>query len=455
MAEKEIPEQIKKSINAILELFNSGMLPKAMAKIVFKNTDKPINAWSMSNSLICFFDWIQTKYSTELKALSTPKERGAFLIEHLDEAMDNADYRGFAQWKAVNRSVKKGEAASAYILAPLYKKYKRRYYESTDGKKYLGKEDKAPEGSEEKSEEGRFIYAFRGVPVFMAEQTEGKPIENKPLKLPQLPFMPIAEFLGIKVVPKAFSGNYYGAFSPEAKKIMLCTPDEVTFFHELAHAVDDHLLKVTTGQGLKGGQQTDQEVVAQFSANVIAYIRGYKIEESTAYTKQYLEHYAGEGKAEEAVIKLMSRVENIVDFIMNFKEAKSPNRQVEEKQGEPPSQAETAAETTNTIPENKELSEAPYSAKVKTLIKKAKKKSVDEGKTGAIVGKSSSGEKVVIATFRHENIADPNDDFEFRYADKLGGDPFLSYIRKSGKRTSELTKQDIDRMYKNFIARKE
>jgi hypothetical protein len=53
------------------------------------------------------------------------------------------------------------------------------------------------------------------------------------------------------------------------------------------------------------------------------------------------------------ILKLMARIQNIVDFITNFKKAKSPQRQAEELQGEPKDKTEKLADNP-TEPKNKD-----------------------------------------------------------------------------------------------------
>ena len=341
--DKKIPDEIKNAISGVFSLLKSGDLPAAIAKSVFPKDSKPSSAWSFSNRLFAAIDWIHLNYSKELAALSDEKgAKGAFLGSKIGEALLKMDYRGRNQWKEVKRDIESG-SVPVYILAPNMRKFEKRSYKDDNGKKItLKKGEKAPKGKTEDKEEISIPVSFRGVPVFGDDQTFGKPIVNKSLKLPELPYTAVAEFLGIKIIPRAFSNDYYGAYSPTYKTIELATPDQTTFFHELSHAVDDYILSFK-GKKLKGGQQIDQELVAQFSANVIAYIRGYEIKQSTAYTKRYIEGYAGKD-AVTVVLKLISRIERIVEFIVNFKQAKSPNRQMEEKTGEPKSKVEELAD---------------------------------------------------------------------------------------------------------------
>jgi len=386
---KEYPSEIKNAIDGVLSLLKSGDLPAAIAKATFPKDNKPCSAWSFSNRLFAAIDYIYIKYPEEIKSHGDDKKaRGAFISSKIGEALSVMDYRGRNQWKEVKRDVESG-SLPVYILAPNMLKIEKRSYVDENGKKViLKKDEKAPEGKEEKKEEINIPTSFRGVPVFADSQTFGKPIVYKPLKLPELPYTAVAEFLQIKIIPKAFSNDYYGAYSPTYKTIELATPDQTTFFHELSHAVDDYILSFS-GKKLKGGQQIDQELVAQFSANVIAYIRGYKIEESTAYTKRYIEGYAGKD-ADQMVIKLISRIERIVEFIVNFKQAKSPNREMEEKTGEPKSKVEELADN----PDKRTV--APATKGIKSKLKKSSVinfEHTDDGKIKSVGDKNNGNKK--------------------------------------------------------------
>lgn len=355
MAKAEIPDKIKNAITGVMELMKSGNLPKAIAKATFPNVAKPFSAWSVSNKMLCAVDWVYTNYP-EIKNIKDPKERGDFLGKHIFEALDKADYRGFAQWKEVKRFIKKGENSPVSILAPAFKKYYKKYYRNEKGETiFLKKDEKAPADKKEEYESGQYIDGFYGIPVFEKEQTTGQEIKYKELKLPHMPYMEVAKFLDIKVEAVGFSkGKGYGNFTPSLNRIQLATPNQVTFFHELAHAVDHYLIKKLGGKGLsmETKQYSEQEIVAQFSANVLAYIIGYEIEQTTAYTKDYIEHYSTSEEPEQDLIKLLSRIEKIVEFIANFKGSVSPTREAEKIQGEPKDKVEELADKP-TAPESK------------------------------------------------------------------------------------------------------
>lgn len=346
MAKVEIPDKIKNAISGVLDLLKSGNLPKAIAKATFPNVAKPFSAWSMSNKMLCAVDYVYTTYP-EIKNLKTSEERGEFLGKHIYEALEKADYRGFAQWKEIKRVIKKGESSTVSILAPAFKKYFKKYYTNEKGERvYLKKDEKTPSGKKEEYESGQFIDGFYGIPVFAVSQTIGPDIVYKELKLPNMPYMEVANFLEIKVEAVGFKKGEYGSFTPSLNRIQLATPNQVTFFHELSHAVDHYLIKKLGGKGLsmETKQYSEQEIVAQFSANVLAYIVGYEIEQTTAYTKQYIEHYKVSESPEQDLIKLLSRIEKIVEFIANFKGNESPTREAEKITGEPKDKVEELAD---------------------------------------------------------------------------------------------------------------
>ncbi|MFH1268533.1 MAG: ArdC family protein [Planctomycetota bacterium] len=111
----------------IVEAFQSGNLPKALAPVFVQRRDNvPCRAWSWSNQL--------------LTALS-----------------GHSDARGYRQWQAVGRHVKKGEKAF-HILCPCVGK---------------SKETDSDTGQER---ERTWIYGFTSAPVFGLSQTDGDPL---------------------------------------------------------------------------------------------------------------------------------------------------------------------------------------------------------------------------------------------------------------------------------------
>lgn len=286
--EERSKARIQTAIDAVLSLIENCNIGEIVTKATFAESKygRPLDNWSLSNQIMCLAAYLHKHPDTDVST-----------------AIANMDFRGYRQWQAIKRQVLKGESSYACITAPM-----------------VGKRTDKKTGEEE-----MFIKGFMAVPVFGIEQTDGEPVEagmaEREQAIRNFDFMDVAAKLGVLVKTAPGNKTYYGCYNPGRLVIELCTPDESTFYHELAHAVDDHLLKAKTGKGIKGGQQVDQEVVAQFSANVLAYIQGKEIEQTTAFTRQYLQKYI-KGDLVHGVMELLSRIEAVVDYIVSNSEVK-------------------------------------------------------------------------------------------------------------------------------------
>ena len=357
MVEDQTPTRVTEAINQTLELMKSGNLPNAIALVLFPVNNRPFSTWSLFNRMNVLFDY-QFQYQGKFF------EGDKFNLEAYNQAIEKIDYRGFRMWEKVGRHVNKGESAHAFILAPLMKKGKREYWNNATGSKhYTNKANPAPQGVDLHEEEYNFVKGFKGVAVFEMQQTNGKEVVFKKLELPTLQYKEIADFLKIKVMAVEGNKDYYGAFSPNYNYIKLATPECSVFFHELSHAVDNYIGIKTGRGGLKGGQDLDQEVVAEFSAAVLSRIVGIKIEQSAANMKKYVEHYAGAKDSEKTIIRLISRIEKVLDFITNFKGEKSVEVQAKEAQGK--SENITPAEKLADKPDSRTV--APATADLKKV----------------------------------------------------------------------------------------
>ncbi|MCI0469311.1 MAG: ssDNA-binding domain-containing protein [Nitrospirae bacterium] len=242
-------DRIKEAMETLLKIFDDDNLEKA-AKAVFRGGDIPADKWSFLNRLLMYLN------NTE-------------------------DARGFRQWQAVGRHVKKGSKAF-YILAPMLKKVI----------------------DEKTTEEKQRLAGFKAIPIFRFEDTEGEPIlrENFKVNVP-CEFKGIIQELGLKVKPVRFCGSSYGSYNLLNKEISLASPEIDVFLHELSHAVDDRLT------GLKMGQRKDQEVTAEFSAAVIAHLMGYKI--PLGNVREYIEGYSF-----RELMNCLGRIEKIVSYVI-------------------------------------------------------------------------------------------------------------------------------------------
>ena len=251
--------KIKDVLNTILKKFKTGQIPKAIAYACFPGLDVPSAAWSLLNRTIMFLS-------------------------------GTADARGFRQWQEVGRQVKKGSQAF-YILVPVYKK-------AVD---------------DETEDEAKVLAFFKPAPVFAFEDTKGKPIDQKPIELAELPLLMRARKWGISV--KAVPGNYrfYGAYSTHRKEIALATSQECVFFHELSHAAHEKV----AGR-LKAGQEPLQEIVAELSAQALCWLVGKQPGKTMGNSFRYIDHYAKRQKLtpHSACLKVFSQTEKVLQKIL-------------------------------------------------------------------------------------------------------------------------------------------
>ena len=251
--------RVKQVLEIIVEKFKSGEIPEAISMASFPVPDTPSSKWSFTNRTLMFL-------------------------------AGTCDARGFRRWKEVNRWVKKG-AKAIYILVPCLKK----------------------EIDETTGEEKDVLRFFKPSPVFMYEDTDGEALDYDKLEIPQLPLLTRAREWGISV--KAIPGNYRyrGYYSPNRKEIALATPEEKTFFHELAHAGHDKIKN-----GLKEGQDPFQEIVAELSAQALCRLVGKQDNDTTGNSFRYIERYAKGVKmsAHAACLKVLGETEKVLNLIL-------------------------------------------------------------------------------------------------------------------------------------------
>lgn len=247
-------------MDKLVEEFKDGnSIPEAIARSTFPHSNIPSHKWSLLNQLIMYF--AETK-----------------------------DARGFKQWKEVNRYVKKG-SKSFDILVPRFKKVK-----------------------DEKSDEERtYLAGFMCAPVFRVEDTDGEPLVYTQLELPQLPLMDVAKKWNISV--SAVPGNYfyYGYFKSSEQAIVLATPEEAVFFHELSHAAHEKVRG-----SLKDIEIPIKEVVAELSALTLSRIVGKDGNKYFGTSYRYIDEYAKQMNItpHTAVLKVLSDVEKVLTLIL-------------------------------------------------------------------------------------------------------------------------------------------
>jgi hypothetical protein len=250
---------VRAVLQEILEKFKTGDIPEAVALACFPAVDIPSSKWSFTNRLLMFLSGTN-------------------------------DARGFRQWKQVRRWVKKG-ARAIYILVPCFE----------------------TEINEETGEEEQVLKYFRTCPVYRYEDTTGKPLENSQPELPELPLLERAKEWGLSV--KTIPGNFpsKGYYLPERKEIGLATPEEKTFFHELAHASHERI----KGK-LKTGQDPFQEIVAELSAQALCKLVGKRLKDTTGNSYKYIESYAASVNLSPhiACLSVLSDTEKVLKLIL-------------------------------------------------------------------------------------------------------------------------------------------
>ena len=127
----------------------------------------------------------------------------------------------------------------------------------------------------------------------------------------------MAEKLGIEVSYKPLKYDYYGKYNSKSDRIELCSESAVTYYHELAHALDNRL----NGE-LKKSSERRNEIVAEFSAVVLCQLSGIEGYEDQSY--RYIKHYCENDKSDNAILKsimkILSDVEKIVEEVLKVSE---------------------------------------------------------------------------------------------------------------------------------------
>jgi hypothetical protein len=276
-------EKVREQLHRIVDLFQSENIPKAIKEVTFPPYVVPSNKWSLSNRIIMFFS-------------------------------GTSDARGFNQWKQADRKVRKGSKA-VFILAPSMARKVRCESCQYDLKAQEKDRRSCPSCHAPLTEKSvkTVLTGFRGVPVFRMEDTEGEPLDYERIELPDLPLLDVAQHWGLKVRSMAFQGRFMGFYRPGDKSIGLASPEEKTFFHELAHASQDRL-----GLLRKEKSNAFNEVTAELSALVLAELVGRESANPGATYRYITHHLKTDDKAEigKYLLKVLSSTEKIVNTII-------------------------------------------------------------------------------------------------------------------------------------------
>ena len=262
----------EQAARTIVEAFESGNLPKALAPIFIRRKDNvPCRQWSWSNQL--------------LTALA-----------------GHSDARGFRQWEEAGRHVKKGEK-SFPILAPLTRKI-----EATD-----------PESGEKN---GRIaVYGFKHVCVFGVTQTEGDELPAGDPEadgwIDRLPLLGVARDWGLTV--NTYNGQTTGAkgWYKHGQSIALGVENLSTWTHEMIHAADDRLGSLT-----ERGQHWRSEVVAELGGAILLECLGHESDADRGGCWDYVKKYARDAEIEPvaACQRVLKRTCDAVALILETAE---------------------------------------------------------------------------------------------------------------------------------------
>ena len=262
---------IHNAINNMLEMFKNGNFPQAVALSIIRKHEGdniPSDNWTLGNRIL-------------MKMQGTE------------------DARGFRQWQQVNRQVKRG-AKAIHIFSPVLKKI-------SDSDKKSDEEPQKP-----------VLIGFSPLPVFRYEDTEGEDLPSfdySPKTYP--PFFDVAEKLGIEVTYKPLRSNYFGLYNSHFDKITLCSEDAITYYHELAHALDNRL-----NPDFHKFSKERKEIVAEFAGLILCQLSGISGYEDQSY--QYIKEYCKKDKTDAAVLKsimsVLADVEKIVELVLSVSE---------------------------------------------------------------------------------------------------------------------------------------
>lgn len=228
--------------NRIIQQFQSGNIPKALAPVFIRRKDNiPCRAWSWSNQLL-----------TALAGYD--------------------DARSYRDWQSAGRQVRKGEKAF-HILEPCKKKVRRADTETGEER------------------EAFVVFGFRAGARFGLEQTEGETLPGRDHAadrfLDALPFVQVARHWQLSV--RSYSGRAGSALGKyrRGQSIAIGVENLSTWAHELIHAADDRL-----GTLNERGQHWRSETVAELGGAVLLCCIGQEHDADLGGCWRYIQSYA-------------------------------------------------------------------------------------------------------------------------------------------------------------------
>jgi len=286
----ERADRVQTALASLVKQFEEGTVSELVSELVLRrqagDSGAPSSKWSISNQML-------------------------MLIHGTHDA------RGFKQWLAVGRRVKKGGKAFS-ILAP--------WFLPAAGIGPGGEAGQTDYG--EGGEAARVLRGFNPVPVFRFEDTEGDPLETYDYSPPSAPpLLDVAASMGIVVEYAPGEGGHLHGFyrhGQEREQIVLMDHSDGTFWHELAHAAHARVLGWDKMHQRERGtrelfhrDKAAKEVVAEVSAAAIARLYGLDYSGNAwSYLKGYI---AGKGGL-RLVIGLLNEIAKVVTLIFEYAE---------------------------------------------------------------------------------------------------------------------------------------
>ncbi len=291
-------------LQAQIELFKTGDLSQMIAEIeIIKdpNDDRPMWNWSLRNRLIM-------------------KNQGSF------------DSRNSNEWKKVGRAPRDWKK-TVRILKPnmaychavdkgfmFYDKSRKEYSCKICNIKIKGMALALKEKIVFGFPKGYAVQAEYDVDNTYDICGQGKLKEYKPAKTPTL--TEFAKSLGFTIRYQTDpTGSSYGHVRANSNVIILGTEEPTTFYHELVHKIQ----QILDGK-LKGGQDPQQEIIAELTGSVLAKI--YNEPSAEAFSFRYIESYAEKQKLtiDKAINKVLPKVQEILKYIMEESEKLNKNQ---------------------------------------------------------------------------------------------------------------------------------
>jgi hypothetical protein len=254
-------ERANTELEKVVRLFSTAQLPDLCAKSLISAPEVPSSKWSMGNQILMLL-------------------------------AGTGDARGYRQWQAVGRHVRRG-AKAFYILGPVYA---RRQIENTSG-------------DPNDDEEVDVLVGFKGIPVFRIGDTEGDELPTYEPRNPP-PLLEVAERFGMKVNYLRLSAGVYGMTDYERQVITLATEDWTVFWHELAHSIH-RSYEPKSGHG----QEPEAETVAQLVAATLARLYG-KPDDSFSWA--YIASQAQSSSPQQVgrlCMRVLDRAKKVLDLI--------------------------------------------------------------------------------------------------------------------------------------------